>query len=428
MFVGDRSSSALKSAYAREVRRGVLLSIVGLWILLVLDIPSIALQVLAKGSDPWLGFRVFSSMAVVLVLGVAGLANYVLAARSPNPLRWSAVFVVISLVMFLQVAGFGWLPPVLAGHYPRFLSVRSQDIAGLVFMLALAALPLSRALILWTGAAGAAVYLAANVAAISLDSGAHIYTGPFAGDPGALVTVMHPWTFVPDFLVLQLIAFALCTVLLALAIGRGESFIASHVSAEADRALLSRFFSPAVAREIVKAGGRIVPARRDVAVLFASAPRFDLERPDELARLGVFYAAVETIVFSHDGVVDRLAGGPVMATFGALSEDPRAAQKAIACALALRNATLPERPLLGLHFGDAVCGEAGTGSRRIFSVVGDTVNIAHRVCELAQQSDAGALATGALVARLPDSNGMVPAGDVLLRGRDGSTQLWRLAS
>jgi len=427
MAVPDRLDTALQNAYAREVRRGVLLSIAALWILLALDIPNIVIQVFALGPDPWFGFRVATSLAEIVVLFAVGAANYVLAARSPRPLRWSALFVAISLVTFLQNSGFFFLPPSLVGHYPRFLSVRTQDVSSLVILLAMTALPLSRALILWTCATGIAVYVTAIVATVVADPASYVLLGPFHG-PDALAEVMRPWAFVPDLLALELVALAIFAVLLAAAIGRGESFVERYVRAESDRSLLSRFFSPGVVQEILRAGGRIAPMRRDVAVLFVGASRVELDDPEALTRLGAYYARVEAIVFAHDGVVDRLAGGPVMATFGALSDDPLAAQKSVDCARALRNAGLTERPGLGLHFGSATCGEAGTPSRRIFSVVGDVVNAAQRVCEMARRLDGALLATGALVGRLGETPDLVRFGEERLRGREGTVELWRLGA
>src|ERR1700744_1337852 len=107
------NATQFREAYAREVRRGVLLSMVGLWILLALFIPNAAAQFFAKGADPFLPYRISTSLAVLFVLGAAAPLTFVWASRPREPLRWSVLFLLVGYAAFLQVSGFGWLPSAL---------------------------------------------------------------------------------------------------------------------------------------------------------------------------------------------------------------------------------------------------------------------------------------------------------------------------
>src|SRR3989442_753964 len=107
-----------------------------------------------------------------------------------------------------------------------------------------------------------------------------------------------------------------------------------------DRRRLPRFFSPAVAREVVrhKDEGILDTSRRLVTVLFSDIRGFtslsEQLQPEQVAEmLREYLTEMTEIVFRHGGAVDKYIGDCVMALYNVPLEDPEHAVKAVRTAL-----------------------------------------------------------------------------------------------
>ena len=168
------------------------------------------------------------------------------------------------------------------------------------------------------------------------------------------------------------------------------------------RSNFERFFTPQLAKRIaessesIKLGGD----KREVAVLFTDIRGFtamaESMRPDAMATLLTEYlTGMVECVFRYDGTLDKFIGDSVMAQWGAPIGGPDDADKAMAAALDMMqeletlNARWRDegRPTLshgiGLNFGEAFAGNIGSERRLEFTVIGDTVNTAARLCAAA---------------------------------------------
>ena len=137
---------------------------------------------------------------------------------------------------------------------------------------------------------------------------------------------------------------------------------------------------------------------------------------------------VETVE-EYDGIVDSFLGDAALVVFGAprSMEDPATA--AVACARTLA-ARLPERVPgcragIGASYGDVVAGYVGSNDRFEYTVIGDAVNEASRLCDLAKDYDGLVLASGAAVgeADAEEAARWESVGSQVVRGRDESTEL-----
>jgi adenylate cyclase len=168
------------------------------------------------------------------------------------------------------------------------------------------------------------------------------------------------------------------------------------------RSNFERFFTPQLAKRIaesaetIKLGGD----KRQIAVLFTDIRGFtalsEEMRPDDMASLLTEYLSqMVECVFRHDGTLDKFIGDSVMAQWGAPIGGPDDADRAMAAAIEMMHA-LAElnvrwraegRPELqhgvGLNFGEAFAGNIGSERRLEFTVIGDTVNTAARLCAAA---------------------------------------------
>ncbi|WP_052000114.1 adenylate/guanylate cyclase domain-containing protein [Caenispirillum salinarum] len=103
-------------------------------------------------------------------------------------------------------------------------------------------------------------------------------------------------------------------------------------------------------------------------------------------------------VRDRGGDVDKMIGDALLARF----DGPAAAARAVAAAEDIQRAmagasNLPRGVGIGIFTGDLVSGAIGPAERRDFTVIGDTVNVAARLCSAAAEGavvvDAGTLAT-----------------------------------
>ena len=112
------------------------------------------------------------------------------------------------------------------------------------------------------------------------------------------------------------------------------------------------------------------------------------------ALLDRYFKAATSVVFKHDGFIDKFVGDELVAIFFPLLAGERYVARAVACAQDLLRATghdAPEGPWVpvgaGVHAGRAWFGVVGEGSHVELTAVGDAVNIAARLASLAQAGE-----------------------------------------
>jgi adenylate cyclase len=147
---------------------------------------------------------------------------------------------------------------------------------------------------------------------------------------------------------------------------------------------------------------------REAAVLFVdvigSTNLASTRGPAEVvARLNEFFAIVVDCVSLHGGWVNKFEGDAALCVFGAPTPHPDPAGSALASARALRfrlNGELSGiRAAIGVSAGEVVAGNVGAAERFEYTVIGDPVNEAARLTELAKHTDCKLLASDAAIER-----------------------------
>lgn len=107
-----------------------------------------------------------------------------------------------------------------------------------------------------------------------------------------------------------------------------------------------------------------------------------------------FYTTASSVVFEHDGTVDKFVGDELVAMFFPLLTGERHAAQGVEAALALLRATGhggPDRPWVpvgaGVHTADVWFGAVGQGSHVELTAVGDAVNTTARLASLAAEGE-----------------------------------------
>lgn len=163
-----------------------------------------------------------------------------------------------------------------------------------------------------------------------------------------------------------------------------------------------------------------------------------------LPLLDEFFRALSTATKTHGGTVFHMAGDGMMAGFALDGECDDGARRALDAGHAMLQGFAPiaarwQRELsieagigVGLHLGEVAVGALGPPRHRKITLVGDTVNVAARLCSRAR---AGELLFSCTVATALDEHAAAPGSAVHtapflqlpqfeLRGRRGPIDIW----
>ena len=136
---------------------------------------------------------------------------------------------------------------------------------------------------------------------------------------------------------------------------------------------------------------------RNVTLLFSDVRNFSelTERlsPRDIVMLVNIYMDVQSqIVEKNNGIVDKFMGDQVMAIFEGQDQADNAVKTAVEIQRAIRILNAKRADLgiislevgIGVNAGPAVLGNMGSKNRMDYTVIGDVVNLAARLCALAQ--------------------------------------------
>src|ERR1700737_1003580 len=202
------------------------------------------------------------------------------------------------------------------------------------------------------------------------------------------------------------------------------------------RDLFGRYVGEDVARRALERGTELGGQERDVAVLFVDlvgSTQLAATRPpaEVVGLLNEFFRIVVDTVGRYGGFVNKFQGDAALAIFGAPIEHPDASGGALAAARELHDELLPVIGTaefgIGVSSGRAIAGHIGAQARSDATVIGDPVNEAARLTELAKLEDGHVLASAVAVSGALDAEALCwdVAEVVALRGRNAPTQLAR---
>ena len=168
------------------------------------------------------------------------------------------------------------------------------------------------------------------------------------------------------------------------------------------RSNFERYFSPNIASVIAEQqdAGKLPSQKQPVVVFFSDirgfTPMSETMNPDEIAGLLTdYFTEMVDIVFEHSGTLDKFMGDAIMALWGAPIGHADDADRAMQCALdqldtlEKMNAKWKEsgrQPLaigIGINYGEVFAGNVGSNRRLEYTVIGDAVNTASRLCSSA---------------------------------------------
>ena len=178
---------------------------------------------------------------------------------------------------------------------------------------------------------------------------------------------------------------------------------ARELSLDEKLAKIQRYLPKGVTEKILAQRDKIEGERKQVTVMFCDMEGFtalsERHGPEEAySIMDQVYEILIHKVHDYEGTVNEMTGDGIMALFGAPIALEDAPQRAIRSAMAIhremarfsdrkkqeRKGIPPLRMRVGIHTGPVVVGTLGNDLRVEFKAVGDTVNLASRMEELAE--------------------------------------------
>ncbi|HET7463450.1 MAG TPA: adenylate/guanylate cyclase domain-containing protein [Longimicrobium sp.] len=209
------------------------------------------------------------------------------------------------------------------------------------------------------------------------------------------------------------------------------------------RGVLDKVVSRDIADELLKGEILLGGETRRVSTLFADIRGFTamtegMEPQRVIALLNEFMERASDAVEAEGGVVDKFVGDELMAVFGAPMSRGSDADRAVRAALGIRRAmeavnrdrrARGEPPMgvgIGINCGDAVAGNMGSPGRLNYTVLGESVNIASRLCD--QAGPGQILVVEPFLAQLETAVDAEPLGPRSFKGISAPLQVYTIRS
>ncbi|MBC8070021.1 MAG: FHA domain-containing protein [Deltaproteobacteria bacterium] len=179
--------------------------------------------------------------------------------------------------------------------------------------------------------------------------------------------------------------------------------LAKKIEKDAEtRAQFQRLLSPNVVEQIVSGAIQLDQdgSKLDVTMLFADIRGFtsmsERHTPEQMVRtLNAYFEVMVDVLFRNSGTLDKYVGDEIIGLFGAPVQRPDAPVLAVRCALEMQRALEEFNRMreadgvetvhvgIGVNTGPVIAGAIGSSRTLQYTVIGDAVNVASRLCSAA---------------------------------------------
>lgn len=209
------------------------------------------------------------------------------------------------------------------------------------------------------------------------------------------------------------------------------------------RAQFQRFFSPGIVQQILE--GKLtldgVGEKRDATILFADIRGFTaisekVDAHEIVELLNDYFEVMVEVLFRYDGTLDKYVGDEIMALFGVPMANEEATLLAVECAIEMQHALTEfnrtrtaenQQPLqvgIGINTGEVVYGAIGSSKTLQYTVIGDAVNTASRLCSLAKPGEI--ICSENTICRVKDRIKAVELPKVKVKGKHDALTIFRV--
>ncbi len=166
---------------------------------------------------------------------------------------------------------------------------------------------------------------------------------------------------------------------------------------------LSRYVGENLVEKLIntKNGVFFENERMDLTVLFADIRSFtsiteSMETEDVVLMLNQYFDIMVDIIFKNNGILDKFVGDQLMSVFGIISSDNNDPYDAVRAAIEMQGAIENLMKVrnkqdkdtfaigIGINTGRVIAGNVGSENRMDYTIIGDCVNVAARLEQMAR--------------------------------------------
>jgi len=203
----------------------------------------------------------------------------------------------------------------------------------------------------------------------------YIVISLFAFDSGIVMNLLYP----------------LLSIILTFVVVMSFYYFTEMTERNLVTSLFGRYVSQNVADELIKRGKsafQLKGSRKTVTTLFADMRGFtamsEKISPEKVVSiLNRYLSRMTSIVFKYNGTLDKYVGDEIMATYNTPLDMEDHALMAVKTAIDMQKESgnlMKVKYGIGISTGPAVVGNIGSKKRMDFTVIGDSVNLAARLC------------------------------------------------
>lgn len=180
-------------------------------------------------------------------------------------------------------------------------------------------------------------------------------------------------------------------------------------------------------------------SQNEICILFCDIRGFtsmsEKMKPNEVVYLlNHYFDAMIEVVFNHNGTLDKIIGDELMVLYGVPLKNKNDAQSAVNSAIAMFEALelfnqkmkaqdYPQLKIgIGINYGKVVCGNIGSERQMNYTVIGDHVNLAARLCSHANSGEI--VVSSSVMNRLESSEGFLEKEPILVKGKKERIPNW----
>jgi adenylate cyclase len=182
---------------------------------------------------------------------------------------------------------------------------------------------------------------------------------------------------------------------------------------------------------------------RKICILFATIQKFNdvsnSHDPKEILNyLGHYYSLMAGCIKEHKGAVDKFMGGNIVAIFGAPVSYLENEENAVFCAIDMleklklfnqkhsKDLNCEIAVGIGINSGEVVVGNMGSQQYISYTAIGDAVNTAARIMEVAKEFPNTILVGETVYQKIKQEVSSEPLGATFLRGKEAQLNLYKI--
>ena len=181
-------------------------------------------------------------------------------------------------------------------------------------------------------------------------------------------------------------------------------------------------------------------AEQEVCVLFSDIRGFTsmserLEPSKVVTLLNSFFDKMIDVVFKYNGTLDKIIGDELMVLYGAPLKKADDILNAVTTAKEMfttldefnkqmKGQGYPDLNIgIGINFGKVICGNIGSEQQMNYTVIGDTVNLASRLCSAARPGEI--IISDSVFQELDNKDGFNRNENLILKGKTKAVKNWK---